>query len=118
IVGLALDYGQALSRKAVLRTAADAAALAALSQAQSDYARGATSTQMTSDAQAAAQRAFVVNAGQQYSLLTATPTIIVQRNGQTMTANVSYQANSPNLFGAFANSPYMTYSGASASSMT
>lgn len=118
IVGLALDYSQALTRKAALNAAADAAALAALGQAQSEYAKGYSTSQMISDAQAAAQRAFVANAGSNYSYLTAAPTITVQRTVQVMTANISYSAASPNLFGGLAHVAQMNFSGAAASSLT
>jgi Flp pilus assembly protein TadG len=118
IVGLVLDYSRALSSKAVLNTATDAAALAALSAAQADYIANASAAQMMSDAQSAAQRAFVANAGQSYSLLTGAPAISVQRSGQVITANVSYQAQSPNVFGALANVANMNINHAAASQLT
>jgi len=118
IVGLALDYNRALSTKGVLDTATDAAALAALSAAQADYAANAGTTQMVADAQSAAQRAFVANAGSAYSLLNGAPTVSVQRSGQVITANISYQAQSPNVFGALANVANMNISHSAASSLT
>jgi Flp pilus assembly protein TadG len=118
IVGLALDFGRALSSKAVLNTATDAAALAALSAAQADYIANAGASQMMTDAQAAAQRSFVANAGQAYSLLNSDPTIAVQRNGQIITANISYQAKSPNIFGALANVANMNLAHSASSQLT
>ncbi|MCI4679315.1 pilus assembly protein TadG-related protein [Rhodoblastus acidophilus] len=103
IVGLTLDYGRALSMKGTLKTAADAAALAALSTAQTDYANNVNAAQMILDAQAAGQRAFVANAGNYYSNLSQPPTVTVQQSGLVITADVSFQAKSPNLFGALAN---------------
>jgi Flp pilus assembly protein TadG len=107
IVGLALDYGQALTRKAALNAAADAAALAALGSISSDYARNVVDSTMIANAQAAAQRAFTANAGAAYDNLTGAPTIHVQRSGQVVTASVGYQARSPNLFGGLANVAFM-----------
>ncbi|MDI9847655.1 pilus assembly protein TadG-related protein [Rhodoblastus sp. 17X3] len=118
VVGLVLDYGRALSAKAVLNTATDAAALAALSAAQSGYINNAGASQMMIDAQAAAQRAFVANAGQTYNILSSAPTINVQRNGQVITANISYQAQSPNLFGSLAHVANMNLSHSAASALT
>ncbi|WP_296709648.1 pilus assembly protein TadG-related protein [Rhodoblastus sp.] len=118
IVGLVLDYGRALSAKSVLNTATDAAALAALSAAQADYIANASASQMMTDAQAAAQRAFVANAGRSYNILNGAPTITVQRNGQVITTNVSYQARSPNLFGSLANVANMNLSHSASSALT
>ncbi|WP_298428600.1 pilus assembly protein TadG-related protein [Rhodoblastus sp.] len=117
-VGLALDYSRAESMKGVLNTATDAAALAALSAAQSDYAANLSVGQMMSDAQAAAHQAFIANAGTDYSNLTRPPTITVTRTGQVINANVSYQAQSPNLFGALAGSANMSVSHSGAASLT
>jgi Flp pilus assembly protein TadG len=118
VVGLVLDYGRALSAKGVLNTATDAAALAALSAAQSDYIANTGASQMMTDAQSAAQRAFVANAGKAYNILNGAPTINVQRNGQIITANISYQAKSPNLFGSLANVANMNLSHSASSALT
>jgi Flp pilus assembly protein TadG len=118
LVGLTLDYGRAIGEKSALNAAADAAALAALAQTQSDYAKGYTISQMTTDGQAAAQRAFLANAGAHYAHLTQAPTISVTSSGQTINATVSYQANSPNLFGGLAQANQIAFNGASAASMT
>ncbi len=117
-VGLALDYGRAIASKGVLNTAADAAALAALAAAESDYAKGLPASQMISDGQAAAQRAFIVNAGSIYANLAQAPTIAVAQTGRTINATINYQANSPNLFGNLAHVSQMTFTGAAAASMT
>jgi Flp pilus assembly protein TadG len=118
IVGLALDYSRAISSKNVLNTAADSAALAALAAAESDYARNLSPSQMLIDGQSAAQRTFVANAGNNYANLAQAPTITVQRNGQVINANVSYQAISPNVFGALASVDHMNFTGAAAAQMT
>ncbi len=116
--GLALDYGRAIASKSVLNTAADAAALAALAAAESAYAKGLPASQMISDGQAAAQRAYVVNAGSNYANLAQAPTIAVVQSGRTINATINYQANSPNLFGNLAHVSQMTFTGAAAASMT
>lgn len=118
IVGLAIDYSDAMSRKQQLNTAADAAALAALGQAESDYAVNKGWGQMKKDAGDAAQSAFLANAGTLYAMLTKAPTIAIARSGQVVTANVSYQAKSPNYFGGLAHVANMNLSGSSTSSMT
>ena len=116
--GLALDYSSGLSRKTSLNAAADAAALAALSQAQSDYAANLATAQIIADAQAAAARVFVGNAGPLASLLTQPATVVTTRTGQTVTTTVSYSAVMPNVFGKFANSLNTSFSGSATSTMT
>ncbi len=117
-VGLTLDYSRALQAKTTLKSAADAAALAALSAAETDYVNNVSSAQMIQDAKSAAQLAFVANAGKYYSELAPSgsnatcgnPCINVTVNGLNVVANVGFQAYSPNLFGALANSPTMNIS--------
>ena len=118
VVGLAIDYSDAMSRKQQLNTAADAAALAALGQAESDYVVSKSWGLMQQDAKSAAQSAFTANAGALYALLKQGPTITIARSGQVVTANISYQAKSPNYFGGLAHVANMNLSGSSASSMT
>jgi hypothetical protein len=101
-----------------LKSAADAAALAALSAAETDYVNNVSSAQMIQDAKSAAQLAFVANAGKYYSELAPSgsnatcgnPCVNVTVNGLNVVANVSFQAYSPNLFGALANSSTMNIS--------
>ncbi len=121
-VGLTLDYSRALRAKGVLKSAADAAVLAALSATEADYANnGGVSdpNTMIKDAEMAACGAFKANAGNYYSELSpapqpcpapGNPAITVTINGLNVVANVGFQANSPNLFGALANSPTMNIS--------
>jgi Flp pilus assembly protein TadG len=117
-IGLALDYGRAVLAKSTLKTAADAAALTALSTAERDYVNNAGSAQMIQDAQAAARRAFIANAGKYYSDLTpspanatcANPCIAVAVNGLTVTADVSFQASAASLFGGWTNIPFIDIS--------
>jgi Flp pilus assembly protein TadG len=121
IIGLTLDYSRALSRKTVLRTANDAAALTALSQAEADYQAGNGWGQMKKDAEAAALNSFIANAGSDYSLLDSTPTINMTRNGangQTIDVSVSFSAKSPNAFAAMAHVANMNLSGTSQASLT
>lgn len=116
-VGLALDYSRALRAKTTLRSAADAAALAALSSFETDFANNVNEAQMVQNAQTMGQNAFVANAGKYNALVTGQSSVVVQRNGQTLTATVSYTAQSPNLFGAFANVLNMNINGSGGNSV-
>ena len=117
-VGLTLDYSRALQAKTALKSAADAAALAALSAVESDYVNNVGSAQMIQDAKTAANLAFVANAGKYYSELApagsgatcGNPCITVTVNGLNVVATVGFQAYSPNLFGALASTPTMNIS--------
>ncbi len=117
-VGLTLDYSRALQAKTTLKSAADAAALAALSAVETDYVNNVSSAQMILDAKSAAQLAFVANSGKYYSELAPSgsnatcgnPCVNVTINGLNVVATVGFQAYSSNLFGALANSPTMNIS--------
>jgi Flp pilus assembly protein TadG len=106
IAGLGIDYYRALTVKARLDLAADAAALAAINTAQAYIiANSGSQTDPTAtaiaQAQAQALKVFKVNAGGAMNLA-ATPAITVTRgqpNKQTLTASVVYTAVSPNMFG-------------------
>jgi len=103
IAGLGIDYYRALTLKARLDLAADAAAIAAINTAQA-YIVANSSTQVNPTATALAQgqaqalKVFKVNAGSTMNLA-GTPTITVTRSGQTINATVLYTAVSPNTFG-------------------
>ncbi len=106
IIGLGVDYMQALSYKRRLDAAADSASLAAITAAQTYY--NANNGSMTDDAVTAGAKAagsaqglrvFKVNAAAAYSLLTATPVVNVTRSVQTFTSAASYTAQMPTNFG-------------------
>lgn len=121
LVGLGVDYGVALSVKAKLDNAADAAAIAAVATAKAYIAANPNDTNLNADAAAAGQaqavRAFMVNAGSLPFATVPTPTIPLPiRTGQTFTANVSYQTQSSNNFGKLFAQPNTMISGNTAAS--
>jgi Flp pilus assembly protein TadG len=121
IVGLsslAIDYGSALAKKAQLNSAADAAALAAINQAQADIIAGDTTTFATSDGIAQAQKVFASNAGAAFALLSAAPTITLTRTGQTFSSSVAYQGSMNTHFGKLFHVSAMNLSNTSNSSLT
>jgi Flp pilus assembly protein TadG len=106
ILGIGVDYSGALSRKARLDAAADAAAVAAITAAR-DYivANGNSEAEpgLTNDAVTAGQKqgakTFALDASADASTLTGVPSVLVARNVQTITATVTYAAASPTTFG-------------------
>ncbi len=103
--GLGIDYYNALAAKTRLDLASDAAAIAAINEAQSYIeANSATqtdpalSTAAEAAGQAQAQKVFYSNAGSTANIV-ATPTITMSRTGQTFNATITYQATSQNAFG-------------------
>ena len=112
VVGLGIDYMQALSYKRRLDAAADSSALAAISAAQTYYNANngsMTDSAVTSGAIAAGNaqglRAFKVNSSGAYSLLTATPAVTVTRSLQTFTSSVNYTAQMATSFGKLFGTP-------------
>ena len=103
IVGLGIDYGMALSAKAKLDSAADAAALAAVATAKAYVAANPNDTNLDANAKAAgkdrATRAFAVNAGRVPFTTAQAPVITVDRDKQSFKASAQYQATTRNNFG-------------------
>lgn len=106
ILGLGLDYSGALARKARLDAAADAAAVSAIATAR-DYitTNGSSQTDptLTNNAIAAGKsqgaKTFSLNAASDFGTLAASPNVVLDRVGQTITSTVSYSATSPTSFG-------------------
>ncbi len=90
LAGMALDFTVATQRRVLLNSAADAAALAAVTPAMMQ--------QSTTNAQTAATNAFNAVASTVTGTTSITPTITVTDNGLIRTATVSYTANSTNNF--------------------
>jgi len=90
LAGMALDFTVATQRRVLLNSAADAAALAAVTPAMMQ--------QSTSNAQTAATNAFNAVASTVTGTTSITPTITVADNALIRTATVSYTANSTNNF--------------------
>ena len=118
ISGLGLDYGVRQSYKARLDAAADAAALAAIQTAQSDITGSATTATAISDGTASAQKSFATNAGPANSALSQSLSVSVARSGQTLTATVSYNANSPVSFGRMFGLSNFPFAGSSSATLT
>lgn len=103
MTGLGIDYGMAITARAKLDAAADAASLAAVSTAKAYLADNPNDpnaqTNAITAATARAKSAFAVNAGKvpftTYTL--ATPSVVV--GNRTFTATVSYSASATNHFG-------------------
>jgi Flp pilus assembly protein TadG len=129
LMGLGLDYYRKLSNKARLDAAADAAALAAISAAQS-YVNNNTSqsgTALTNGAIAAGQAqgvlAFNANAGTSenaVSLDASSPSVVLTRvkGTQTFNAAVTYSAKMPASFGGLVGVNTLNVGGSSSSSLT
>ncbi len=118
LTSLAIDYGSALSVKAKLNSAADAAALAAITQAQTDIIANKSTASAISDGVAQAEKVFASNAGSAFPLLSAAPTITLTRTGQTFSATVTYQGSMPTRFGKGYNFNVMNLSNSSSSTLT
>ncbi|MBV8791966.1 MAG: phosphomannomutase, partial [Pseudolabrys sp.] len=128
LLGLGVDYYKGLSDKARLDSAADAAALAAISTAEA-YINNNSHSQidptLTNNAIAAgkaqAVKAFAANAGTVELVAPATPQITLARstsNYQTLNATVAYTAQTSTSFGGLVGVNTMTISGSSSSSLT
>ena len=120
LVGLGIDYGMALSTKAKLDNAADAAALSAVATAKAYVANHQNEPNLSANAVAAgkdrAMRAFTVNAGPLPFANTPTPIINLTSSGQTFSSSVSYQTSSRNNFGQIFNQSSTAVGGSSAAS--
>ena len=99
LVGMALDFSNAMQKKALLDAAADAAALAAVTPAMLTQSESATKT--------AAQNIFNAQASAISGLSYEPPTVAVvtSPNGLTRTVTVSYTASSVNSFGGILGMP-------------
>ncbi len=104
LVGLAVDYGVAITNRTRLDRAADAAALAAVVTAKAYVAAHSGESGVMDAALAAGQKqatnTFNVNAGKLPlgSVTLQTPQVTSSSNGLTVTANISYTATINNSF--------------------
>jgi Flp pilus assembly protein TadG len=116
-IGCATDYSLAARMKAKMQSAADAAAVASISQNSTGYL---AATQMTSNgsvsvAQTDATNIFNGNlTGSGYTNLNVTST--VTKTGSTLTSNVQFSADVPTVFMQVAGFPKLTISGNSTAS--
>ncbi|MDQ6703521.1 MAG: hypothetical protein M3Z96_10680 [Pseudomonadota bacterium] len=122
--GLGIDFFNALAAKSRLDLASDAAAIAAINTAQTyivTYSGTQVDPALTNAAIAAgkaqAQKVFKSNAGSTASIA-STPVVTMARSGQTINANITYQAASQNAFGPIFGVTQINMNGAAASSLT
>jgi Flp pilus assembly protein TadG len=110
LIGMTVDYSQSSTRKTMLDSIADAAALA-----------GVTPTLLASTDQASIDAATTLFNGQVGLVKGIGPvalSVTASDNGLTRTVNVSYQTTSSALFGGFTGKSSMPMTGMSQSSAT
>ncbi len=117
-IGFGIDYGHGLYNKTQLASAADAAALVAITKVETDLLGGMTTAAATADGQAAALKTFRANAGSIYAQLTSEPTISVSRSGQTINASVTYSASPSTVLGSVVGTRNVSFSATTTSSLT
>eukprot|EP01037_Dinobryon_pediforme_P013957 gene13957-14073_t len=122
MTGLAVDYSVALTAKARLDAAADAAAIAAITKAQTylvSYGLVSSANAMAiQQGQAQALKVFAANVASIPFGVVPVPTVTVARSGQTLTASVSYTASIANQFGGIFKINTMNLSNTVGSSLT
>ena len=122
LVGLGADYGVAITNKAKLDNAADAAAVSAVSTAKAYVANNQSDSNITADAIAAgrtqAASFFIVDAGNVPFATVPTPTITLTFNttNQTFYSTVSYSTTVQNHFGEIFRQPTTLIQGVSSAS--
>ena len=120
-VGIAVDYGSMLAVKAKLDQAADAAAIAGITQTQSYLTSYTGSGSPTAAAiaagQAQATAQFNANKGTVPDGTLTINNITVTRSGPTLTGSVSYSFSMPTFFMAVLGTKTMTFSGGSTSTV-
>ena len=125
VVGVGVDYYTALSYKTRLDSAADSAAISAITTAQA-YINANSSSQvdpyLTNNAIAAGQsqasKVFAVNSASTVTLVSAVPSVSLQRSGQTFTASAKYTGAMKTAFGKLFGVPTLSLAGTSKSSLT
>ena len=114
LIGLGVDYGNAITSKAKLNAAADAAALAGVVTAKAYAAANPTDPNLTQNAinlgQQQALNSFNVNAGKVPYTAVALTTNEVTRDGQTFNSRIIYTATIRNNFGKLFRTPTTTLS--------
>lgn len=122
ITGLGVEYTRAVMYRSRLSTAADAAAMAAITTARSYIVNNTKNqTDPTDDGirqgLARAQLAFRANAGSQLDVTPVTPVVSLTRVGQTLNATVDYALSYPLLFGALLGQSSLSLEGNATSSL-
>ena len=113
LIGYGVDYGVAITDKAKLDAAADAAAIAGVVSAKAYFAANPVQSNLTANAYAAgaaqATNAFTVNAGTVPFAQVTLQTPLISRIGQTITSSVTYSATIKNNFGQIFRTPTTTF---------
>ena len=117
-IGCAIDYSNATMIRTKLQAAADAAALATVSNNSPVLAtaKAMGSNGAVSGASTYASNFFTANLPSAYS--TVTPTVSVTKTGTTMTATVSFSTTVPTYFMGVVGYPNITISDSSTASYT
>ena len=115
LVGLAIDFGSAVSVKTQLDLAADTAALLAVTDASNAYMAGARDP--IAPAQAAGRRRFDGQASSIMGASVGTVTVAVQQSGSVFNADVTYQAAAPTTLGSLFGTSVIPITGRSTSSI-
>jgi Flp pilus assembly protein TadG len=114
LVGYGVDYGVAITDKAKVDAAADAAAIAGVVAAKAYFANNPGQTNLSANAFAAgaaqATNAFNVNTGNVPFATIQLQTPQISRQGQTITSKVAYTATVKNNFGQMFRTPTATFS--------
>jgi Flp pilus assembly protein TadG len=112
LIGYGVDYGVAITDKAKLDAAADAAAIAAVATAKAYFAANPSQSNLTANALAAgaaqATAAFAVNSGTVPFAQVQLQTPQVTRTGQRLDSVVTYTATIKNNFGQIFRTPVTT----------
>jgi len=112
LIGYGVDYGVAITDKAKLDAAADAAAIAGVVSAKAYFAANPIQSNLTANAFAAgsaqATNAFTVNAGKVPFAQVQLQAPQISRTGQTITSSVTYTATIKNNFGQIFRTPTTT----------
>lgn len=120
-VGLATDYGLELAAKSKLDHAADAAAIAAITSAQSYIVAykgsGDPTTAAIAVGKAQGQAQFSANTGSLPASV-PTPTINMAVSGRQVNATVSYSFSMPTIFMRALGTTTMSFSGSAGSTLT
>lgn len=113
LIGYGVDYGVAITDKAKIDAAADAAAIAGVVAAKAYFAANPNQSNLSANAFAAgaaqATNAFTVNTGTVPFAQVQLGTPQIARQGQTITSTVSYTATIKNNFGQIFRTPTTTF---------
>jgi Flp pilus assembly protein TadG len=113
LVGYGVDYGVAITDKAKVDAAADAAAIAGVVASKAYFAANPGQTNLSANAYAAgaaqATKAFTVNTGNVPFAQVQLQAPQISRQGQTITSTITYTATVKNNFGQMFRTPTTTF---------